>query len=354
MNKLSKIGCSALCGSLAAISAANAGELTVTGGVDMTWVSLDSNNTGNPIGIGSNLTFSGSGELDNGWTFDLTVANLNGNAYSAAKVDVGMGGLGNIMVNQGDGNGLGSYDDKMPTAWEEAWGAGLNPDVQLAGGVGSSMNIQYTTPTVLGTKIVLAYAPEVGASDTADKASSGAASNDLKRGYDAVIHMNPSLGTEILSGLNLYVGGSFREKTVNSGTYQQDQGEATGQVTFDIGPLSLGYGVSGFVTGFEDKDAAAGKPDYYKSHMYGVAFNVNDDLAVSYGYHDSRMEGLSTFDGSINIEDNRYVEVESWQVSYTMGGASFRIADIEAKNVGYSDAASADREATVISLGLAF
>ena len=31
-----------------------------------------------------------------------------------------------------------------------------------------------------------------------------------------------------------------------------------------------------------------------------------------------------------------------------------RIADIEAKNVGYSDAASADREATVISLGLAF
>ena len=50
MNKLSKIGCSALCGSLAAISAANAGELTVTGGVDMTWVSLDSNDTGNPIG----------------------------------------------------------------------------------------------------------------------------------------------------------------------------------------------------------------------------------------------------------------------------------------------------------------
>jgi outer membrane protein OmpU len=353
MNKLSKIGCSALCGSLAAISAANAGDLTVTGGVDMTWVSLDSNSTGNPLGIGSNLTFTGSGEADNGWTWDLTVANLNANAYSAAKVDVGMGGLGNIMLNQGDGNGLGAYDDKMPTAWEEAWGAGLNPDVQLVGGVGTSMNLQYTTPTVLGTKVVLAYAPEVGASDTADKASSGAASNELKKGYDAVIHMNPSLGTEILSGLNLYVGGSFREKTVDSGTYQQDQGDLTGQITFDIGPLSLGYGVSGIVTGYEARGAAS-NPDFYKSHMYGVAFNVNDDLAVSYGYHDTRMEGVTTRDGSLNIEQNRYVEVSSFQVSYTMGGASLRVADVEAKNVGFSNADSADREATVISVGLAF
>ena len=71
MNKLTKVGCSALCGSLAAISAANAGDMTVTGGVDMTWTSLEDGTTGNPIGIGSNLTFKGSGELDNGWTFDL-------------------------------------------------------------------------------------------------------------------------------------------------------------------------------------------------------------------------------------------------------------------------------------------
>ena len=48
MNKLNKIGVSALCGSLAAISAANAGDLTVTGGVDMSWISLDDETTGNP------------------------------------------------------------------------------------------------------------------------------------------------------------------------------------------------------------------------------------------------------------------------------------------------------------------
>ena len=75
MNKLTKVGCSALCGSLAAISAAQAGDITVTGGADMTWISKSNDTTGNPIGIGSNLTFKGSGELDNGWTVDLTIAN---------------------------------------------------------------------------------------------------------------------------------------------------------------------------------------------------------------------------------------------------------------------------------------
>tara|TARA_Y100000590_G_scaffold435855_1_gene555787 strand:+ start:625 stop:1677 length:1053 start_codon:yes stop_codon:yes gene_type:complete len=350
MNKLTKVGCSALCGSLAAISAASAGDLTVTGGVDMSWMSKDKVTTGNPIGMGSNLTFKGSGELDNGWTFDLTVANSNASAYSAAKVDVGMGSIGTLQINQGDGNGLGAYDDKMPTAWEESWGAGLNPGVKLVGGVGSSMNIQYTTPTVWGSKFVIAYAPEVGASDTNDKATSGAVSNDLGRGYDAVVHINPSLGTEILSGLNLYVGGSLRERTIQNGSLQQDQADATGQITFDIGPISLGAGWSGMVTGYERH---ATHPSFYKNHMYGVAFNVNDDLSISYGYYDSRKEDLSN-DVQGYSEDNRYVEVNSAQIAYSMGGASLRLAQIEADNVAFSADTSADQEATVVSVSLAF
>ena len=353
MNKLTKVGCSALCGSLAAVASAHAGDLTVTGGVDMTWASMSEDVTGNPMGIGSNLTFKGSGELDNGWTFDLTVANTNASAFSAAKVDLGMGGFGTLSVNQGDGNGLGAYDDKMPTAWEESWGGGLNPGVILIGGVGSSMNMQYVTPKVLGTTLTLAYAPEMGASDTADKTVSGAASNSLGKGYDAVIHINPSLGTEILSGLNLYAGAHIAEKTVNNLTLDNDKGEATGQITFDIGPVSLGYGVSGTVTGLEDKDAdSSTAPSGYKNHMYGVSFNVNDDLSLSYSYYDSRKEGMaSEVQGH---EDNRYVEVSSVQVAYTMGGASLRLAKFDAKNSGYSTSASADKEATVLSVGLAF
>ena len=117
MNKLTKVSCSALCGSLAAVSAAQAGDMTVTGGVDMSWISKESETTGNPIGIGSNLTFKGSGELDNGWTFALTIANANGNAYSATDIDLVMGGLGELNFNQGNsGNGIAAYDNDMQTA----------------------------------------------------------------------------------------------------------------------------------------------------------------------------------------------------------------------------------------------
>ena len=60
--------------------------------------------------------------------------------------------------------------------------------------------------------IEVAYAPEMGAADTADK-SYATASNSKDAGYDAVININPSLGTEILAGLNIYAGAHYAEST---------------------------------------------------------------------------------------------------------------------------------------------
>jgi len=346
MNKLTKVGFSALCGSLAAISSANAGDLTVTGGVDMTWVSLSSDVSGNPIGMGSNLTFKGSGELDNGWTFDSTVAHLNGNAFSAAGIVLTMGGLGTLDIDQGDSsNGICAYDDKMPTAWEESWGAGLSTQVKLACGVGSSMNIQYATPTVLGTTIKLAYAPKTGAVDTADL-TAGSGTVGSGRGYDAVININPSLGTEVLSGLNIYAGGHYTEKNV--GNALEDLYSGVAGVTFDIGPISLGVGVAGEATG---QESTATEVTAYKSNMFGISFNVNDDLSLSYSEYDSRKAGFVHSSGYTRPND-RKVSVESWQVAYTIGGASIRLAEVEGTNLGFSS--GANKDATVISLGLAF
>jgi len=351
MNKLTKVGCSALCGSLAAISAANAGDMTVTGGVDMTWTSLEDGTTGNPIGIGSNLTFKADAELDNGWTWAATIANLNASAYSAASVNMVMGGLGELNLNQGNsGNGVHAYDDKMPTAWEEAWGNSLSTGVKLAYGAGSSMNISYTTPKFAGTTIEVAYAPEMGAADTADK-SQATASNSKDAGYDAVININPSLGTEILSGLNVFVGAHYAESTDFNATLGQDSGSGVAGVTLDIGPISLGYGVSGIVTGYKDSPGHAnGTTEYYKNHMYGVAFNVNDDLSLSYSYYDTRKEGQSG--NASQAEGNRYVEVESMQIAYSVGGASIRLAETRGTNLHFRSKYSPN--ATVISVGLAF
>jgi len=49
MNKLTKIGLSALCGSLASITAANAGTLEVLGTAELTYTTLGGSVTGNPV-----------------------------------------------------------------------------------------------------------------------------------------------------------------------------------------------------------------------------------------------------------------------------------------------------------------
>jgi len=353
MNKLTKVGCSALCGSLAAISAANAGDLTVTGGADLTYISLGADTTGNPIGMGSNYSLKGSGELDNGWTFDLTIANTNANAYSSTALALTMGGLGSLNFNSGDsGNGIQAYDDKMPTAWEEPWGAGLSTGMRgLVSGVGSSMNIQYTFPTVVGTTLAVAYAPVMGTTDTADKTGGGVvATAENNGGIDVTINMNPSLGTEILSGLNVFAGAHNKRIYNGSTTLEQDAYQGVGGVTYDIGPLSLGTQWSAEYSGEESSATAY---NTYKAHAYGVAFNVNDDLSVSYGKWESRKAAYNNSNVQ-GTEASRRVTVDSWQIAYTMGGASLRVADVKADNALFNSAASGDVSATVVSLGLAF
>jgi len=351
MNKISKAGLTALCGSLAAISSANAGDMTVTGGVDMSWMTVGggSATTGNPIGMGSNLTYKGSGELDNGWTFDLTVAMLNQDAFSSTAVNLDMGSLGKLNFNSGDsGNGIDAFDDKMPTAWEEPWGMGLGTGIKLVSGVGPQSNVQYTTPTVGGITLVLATAPDMGGADVADKGYSGATASDKTgAGYDATININPTLGTEILSGLNLFVGAHMVEHYVGDAKPQNEAGyEAVGGITLDIGPVSLGYQTSGVDTG---QNTTKTDTAWYKNHAYGIAFNINDDLSVSYGKHQSQ-------DGKVNPGDSEsvHMEVESYQIAYTIGGASIRYAEAEVDNAAYQTTTMYDKDAKVLSISLAF
>ena len=348
MNKLTKVGCSALCGSLAVFSAANAGDLTVTGGADLTYLSQGGETTGNPFGMASAVTFKGSGELDNGWTFALTIAEGDAVAYSAANVDIVMGGLGSINFNQGNsGNGIVIYDNVLPTAWEEPHGAGVSGGVKTVAGVGTSNNVSYRPPKVMGTEISLTYAHAVGKTDTADKSASGSTGTEFGRGYDATIKINPSLGTEILSGLNLYAGGSVIEAYDNANLLE-DKYEAVGAITYALGPVEVGAMWSAMYNGAE---STAAQYHTYKNHGFGVAFNVNDDFSVSYGEYQSRKAGY-TVSKVQSGEETRVVEVTSWQAAYTLGGASFRVADVQVDNALWSS--TADSSATIVSMGLAF
>ena len=72
---------------------------------------------------------------------------------------------------------------------------------------------------------------------------------------------------------------------------------------------------------------------------------------MSYGEYQTRKAGYD--DDTVPTGPGTWVvEVTSWQAAYTMGGASFRIADVKADNVLF--VADADQNATVVSMGLAF
>ena len=81
MINIKKVGLTALAGSLAAVTA-QAGELSVSGGANVTYVTQSGGNIAQSLGHDKDVKFSGSGELDNGWTFaihtlskdDLTVS----------------------------------------------------------------------------------------------------------------------------------------------------------------------------------------------------------------------------------------------------------------------------------------
>jgi len=88
------------------------------------------------------------------------------------------------------------------------------------------------------------------------------------------------------------------------------------------------------------------RTSYYENNGYGVSFNVNDDLSISYARHDSE-RGLNNNTTVTN-------EVESFQIAYSMGGASLKIAEVEANNALYDSTTAGDRDGTTIALSLAF
>ena len=77
-----------------------------------------------------------------------------------------------------------------------------------------------------------------------------------------------------------------------------------------------------------------------------MAFNINDDLSVSYGIMKS--------DRTLANESTVEAEAQSLQVAYSMGGASIKVAETQGDNLKYTSGSTQDRDATTIALSLAF
>ena len=335
MNKLTKIGASALCGSLAGVSVANAGDLTVSGGADLSWVSQDKAVVGQPIGIGSNYTFAGSGELENGWSVKMNIQIANGNAYSNTNVTIGLPGVGDIRIDQGvSATGIQRLDDITPNVWEEADG-GITAGINKIMGTSAGGTIEVTPTDVMpaGLTARFAFSKDADSAVNAADKGVGGASGSLGSGWDLTLEAGSDLHG--VDGLTVYGGISEVNQYVNSG-------EKSGDVSEDV--IGIKYTAGGFSVGYQQttEDTGLTGTTSYENTAYGITFNVNDDLSIGYGHVESEKE------------NNNTAEADSIQASYTMGGATLSIAEVDVENQSYSTAATADLDATIISLGLAF
>ena len=327
--------------SLAAVSAANAGEMSVSGGANATWTKLSYGSTGNPLGMASNLTFKGNGELDNGDTFVLSVAHTDQNAYTASQIAY-TGSLGTFRLDQGGGTGLDRIDDMMPTAWEETDGTGVGAGLQTVSGAGGSTDIEWTVSSDMlpeGLTAHIAWSPKADGSKNNDKSVSGTANAAVDgAGWDLVL-----IHTGIADGLKAFAGYSNipMHPDAAGGSTSDRTSYAIG-ATYAVGSVTVGYQYS--------RDNHQSSTDagtrYYENNAYGISFNVNDDLSVSYGV----LESWKKLTGSVKTS----MEAESLQLAYTMGGASIKVADTNVDNASYSSAASADTDGLTLALSLAF
>jgi len=332
MNKLGKLGVSALCGSLAGISAANAGDLTATGGAHVTWMSQGGATTGNPIGMASAVGFTGTGELDNGWNVKLSIALGDGGGYSNTYVNINVPGLGDVRIDQGvSGTGIQRMDDMTPSAWEEPDGAGLSATINKIAGVSAGTNIEVTPENMPdGLTARFAFSKDADSGQANDKVASGV-SGALGSGWDLTLEASDALTG--VSGLTLYGGISEVEQYQNSADRSGDVSESVIGAKYAMGGFTVGYQVS-------DEDTGMTGVTGYDNTSYGITFAVNDDLSVSYGHIES--------DGKGQAKDP---SADSFQAAYSMGGASIRIAEVDVDNAAY---AAGSTEATIISLSLAF
>jgi outer membrane protein OmpU len=338
MNKITKLGVTALCGSLAAVSTANAGDMSVTGGVDLTWTTFDGPSTGNPIGIGQNLTFKGSGELDNGWGVALSTALTNAAAYSNTNVIVTIPTLGDIRIDAGlSGTGISRIDDVTPNVWEEAYGTGLSTGIDNVDGSSGGSTIEYT-PNMMpdGVTVRLAWTPDAGGADATDKNTSGTAASAKGSGYDATIELTDAVTG--MSGLTLTAGLSQIDQDSNYANYDGDHEEFTYAITYAMGGFTVGYQYS------EEDLGISASEQQYENTGYGITFAVNDDLSIGYNNYESKQTSTT----------NVTTEATSMQVAYSMGGASIRLAQADVDNAKYNTAAMYDQDATTLSVALAF
>jgi outer membrane protein OmpU len=359
MINLKKVGLTALAGSLVAVSA-TAGEISVTGSANVTYVTGKDNAAGKSIGTDKDVAFTGSGELDNGWTFTVSSLLTDAMSISSSYTSLTMGSLGTVSFGTDTGGSNYKYDEEVPQAYEQMSDA-QNNTANRVGNFHDTNMIVYNSPAFdlggVSASFDIEYVPTVAQSGTSVLVNDG---GDVTENND--FGSGKSLGVTLsYDALKVGVYGAELERTT-PGTEAQDAFEGTWYASYSMGPVSIGYTESYMDSGANGgaELATAVKTEgtanvrtangYFEGHQASIAFNVNENLSVSYTESEETYD--AQHDSTTAVADVTQ-KTDGIQVAYSMGAMSIKAYRLDVENPQWDDDA-ADKTSTEIALGLAF
>ena len=275
-------------------------------------------------------------------------------AVSSSYTSLTMGSMGTITFGADTGGLSYAYDEEVPQAYEQTSDAQQN-SANIVGNATDSNMITYNAPSMdIGgatVSIGLEYSPHAsdspandGGLTTYNEARGAGTGAGITVAYDAL-------------KVGVYAA-EIENTTPDAGDDQKDNFEGVWYAKYSFGPVSIGYSESYLESGVDNAAAEAANTaktvrtsnGIFESDSISIAFNVNDNLSVSYTETDDTYDAQS--DQATEIVDVTQ-STEAIQVAYSMGGMSIKAYNMETTNPGYdNDAASASK--TEIALGLAF
>jgi outer membrane protein OmpU len=344
MNKLTKIGVSALAGALVSFSA-NAADWNMSGSAGFelqkttengqaTWYQYDS------------INVTSSGTTDSGIDVNIKYEIDDNNAdatYDDKYITFGTAGMGTVGFHgRGGSSVMGAFDDITPKAYEEVWDIGSGADTRINGRGGGSL-FTYDSPSFMGLTLKAAYQSTENTSSTvvttftASGSSTATTARAVHAGLDHSDYMDwgVTYKPEMVDGLTLYYAQAELEAASDgSNTVDQDMMG----FTYAYGPVTIGYQ--------ENEADAQTSTDSDESESMSITYAVTDDLTISYGEREYDFDTTQDGDTSGTQKDSGFA------ISYTMGGASVAIQQNDHDNVGGTKAT--DQESYLFAVNFAF
>jgi len=349
MNKLKKIGLSALAGSLA-MTTANAVDYVIAGDAAIGYTGESANTSianGDGFALDTSIYLDASGSLDNGWnvSFSMDWDNESGTvANTSTQAAVTMGSMGTIQINQIGGSAGNAIDDVTPSAYEEAYGMGALADGTSgsnvggdAGFFGSSTNtgsIQYTAPAIetAGATITASIGFDPAANVGANSFGS---SKGGEKGMFYVLKVAHESGLEIGAGLE-EIDSNGNIGTA-AGREAKDEESVTAYAKYAMGPVSVGIQQS-------YQDTLDGGADF-ESDMWSIAYTAGD-VSISYGETETTTKAVSAA--------ARTTDADAIAISYSMGSMTIQAQKSEQARSIAGTAGSTTLDETGIKVSFAF